>query len=181
MESPLCHPSVTLRREALVAVGGWRDGDFPEDWELWLRLLAAGHRLTCLPSVLHRWRDHDRRLTRTDPRYREEAHLALKAEHARLRLAGRPCTIWGAGQVGLKLSRRLRAMGVTITRFIELSPRKVGRRLEGIPAVSPDALGPPSHDTHLLAAVGAKGAREEIRAHLAAQGWREGAHFTCVA
>src|SRR5262249_47506670 len=37
VESPLCHPSVTLRRSALDAVGGWRHVAWPEDWDLWLR------------------------------------------------------------------------------------------------------------------------------------------------
>ena len=79
VESPLCHPSVLLRREALERVGGWREGDFPEDWDLWLRLLGAGGRLSVVPQVLHRWRDHDARLTRTDARYGLPQHARLKA------------------------------------------------------------------------------------------------------
>src|SRR5262245_48659475 len=35
VESPLCHPSVLLRREALDAVGGWHDPPWPEDYDLW--------------------------------------------------------------------------------------------------------------------------------------------------
>ncbi|HEY1086293.1 MAG TPA: glycosyltransferase, partial [Archangium sp.] len=102
VESPLCHPSVTLRRRVLDEVGGWRDGDFPEDWELWLRILERGHRLACLPEVLHRWRDGNGRLTRTDPRYRWEAHLALKADFVSRRLGTeRGLVLWGAGEKGL--------------------------------------------------------------------------------
>ncbi len=38
VESPLAHPSVMLRREALERLGGYADGPFPEDYELWLRM-----------------------------------------------------------------------------------------------------------------------------------------------
>ena len=45
--------------------------------------------------------------------------------------------------------------------------------------IAPDALGPPAG--HLIAAVGAKGARAEIRAFLTERGWVEGRDFTCAA
>jgi hypothetical protein len=40
VESPLCHPSVMLRRAALDAVGGWRTVPWAEDYDLWLRVTA---------------------------------------------------------------------------------------------------------------------------------------------
>lgn len=179
VESPLCHPSVLLRREPLERAAGWHDSHGPEDWDLWLRLLEGGHRLACVPEVLLRWRDHDQRLTRRDARYGQARHLALKADAVARTFRGAPLTLWGAGQVGLKLSRLLRARGLAVERFVELHPRKIGTRLEGVPVIAPDGLGPPR--PQLLAAVGAKGARAEIRTWLTARGWVEGTHFTCVA
>ena len=178
VESPLCHGSVMLRRSVVVEAGGWRHGDFPEDWELWLRLLESGHLLSCVPEVLYRWRDHDRRLTRTDARYARDRHLALKARFLAAR--HRRVEIAGAGETGLKLSRLLRSAGVEVARFIDVSPKKIGQRIEGVPVVAPDDVGPP-RGTHLIAAAGSKGAREEIRQHLGHLGWTEGAHFTCAA
>lgn len=182
VESPLCNPSTLVRRAALDQVGRWEEGDFPEDWQLWLRFLEQGHRLTCLPEVLHRWRDSDTRLTRTDARYRREAHLAIKSDFISRRLGlQRGLVLWGAGEVGLKVSRLLRAKGHRVEQFVELHPRKIGQKLEGIPAIAPDQLGPPSEHTHLLATVGAKGARAEIRAWLLERGWIEGRDFSCLA
>lgn len=178
VESPLCHGSVLLRREVLDAVGGWRDGDFPEDWELWLQLLESGRKLSCVPRVLYRWRDHDRRLTRTDGRYALERHAALKARFLAAR--HRRVAIAGAGRTGLLLSRLLRGHGVEVTRFIDVNPKKVGQRLEGVPVVGPLEVGAPD-GVHLIAAAGSKGARDEIRRHLSGLGWREGDHFTCAA
>lgn len=170
-----------MRRQVVLALGGYRDEEVPEDWELWLRLLQAGHALVCLPQVLHRWTDGEHRLTRTHPRYTPQAHLRLKARHLAARLAGKPVTLWGATDVGRGLCRMLQAQGVTVERFVELHPRKLGQSIHGAPVVHPDALGPPREGAHLVACVAAKGAREEIRAWLTQRGWEETRDFTCAA
>jgi glycosyltransferase involved in cell wall biosynthesis len=184
IESPVCHPSVCLRREAVVAAGGWRHGDFPEDYALWLELMDRGHGMRNLPEVLLRWRDSSGRLTWTDPRYAVRRFTWTKAHYlvrGRGPLAdGRPCTVWGAGPSGKTLTRFLREEGATVERFVEVHPRKVGTHIQGIPVVSPEELGPPGR-SHLLVCVGVRWAREEIRADLAARGWVEGRDFTCAA
>ncbi len=174
VESPLCNPSLLLRREAFDWSGGWREGDFPEDWELFLRLLESGRRLRCVEQVLFRWRDHDRRVTRTDPRYGLDRHLKLKARFLGP-LLRRPVTVWGAGEIGLKLSRLLGG----VDRFVEVNAKKIGMVIDGAPVVGLAEVGGPSG--HLVSAVGAKGARENIRTFLVAAGWREGRDFTCAA
>ncbi|WP_224365930.1 glycosyltransferase family 2 protein [Hyalangium versicolor] len=181
IESPLCHPSVCLRREALMASGGWEHGDFPEDYALWLKLLHAGHGLRNLPEVLLRWRDSSGRLTRTDPRYAVRRFTWVKARYLAIGplAEGRPCTVWGAGPSGLTLTRFLREQGAAVERLVDVHPRKVGTRIEGIPVVSPEQLGPPSGEL-LLVCVGIRWAREEIRADLTARGWVEGVDFLCA-
>ena len=42
VESPLCNPSTLVRRSALDQIGLWHEGDFPEDWQRWLRFLEQG-------------------------------------------------------------------------------------------------------------------------------------------
>jgi glycosyltransferase involved in cell wall biosynthesis len=55
-------PNVALIRRELVAdLGGWRYGvanDF-EDYDFWLRALAAGARFVCVPEVTWRYRLHE--------------------------------------------------------------------------------------------------------------------------
>ena len=91
----------------------------------------------------------------------------------------------GVGRVvlagGLILTRFLLAEGARVERFIDVHPRKVGTRIHGIPVEPPQALGAPPEDTHLVAAVGVRGIREEIRTALTGLGWVEGVHFTCAA
>ena len=181
VESPLVHPAALARREVLLEVGGYREGAFPEDYELWLRLLARGHRLANVGEPVLRWRDSGKRLTRTDPRYGLEAHAALKADflkrdpivHGGVRIAG-------AGPTGLRLARALRSRGVAVTGFIEVHPRKIGTAIEGIPIAGYEAL-EKVNGPHLLVAIGSPGARAEVRGFLQPRGWLEGRDFTFVA
>ena len=137
VESPLVHPSVVLRTEALRALGGWRDGPFPEDYELWLRAIDAGRRFARLPEVLLRWRDTPSRLTRSDPRYGRDRFLATKLEAlCRGPLSGRPAVVWGAGPIGKSWSRALAAAGRAAAAFVEVDPRKIGTRIHGVPVLA---------------------------------------------
>jgi GT2 family glycosyltransferase len=182
VEAPLVHPAAAIRRTALEEVGGWREGDFPEDYDLWLRLAAAGHRLGNVPEVLLDWRESAGRLTRTDARYAISRHVALKAAW----LAAGPLSdrrevaIWGAGETGRAFARALRVHGVAVVLFLEVDARKIGRAIQGAPVHSFEqaerARGLP-----LLVAVGAPGARDLIRAELSRRGFQEPRDYRCVA
>jgi GT2 family glycosyltransferase len=182
VESPLVHPSVMYRREMVLAAGGYRDADFPEDYDLWLRLHRSGIRMGKVPDVLVRWREGERRLTRTDPRYGRDAFPRLKAHHlARGWLAGRPeVQIWGAGPDGRRFRRALAAEGIRVARFLDIDPRKVGRVLGGGAPVVDAARVAEHRDLPLLVAVGVKGARALIRERLDAEGFRETIDYRCV-
>src|SRR5690606_37978741 len=67
VECPIAHPTLVVRRAALLAVGGYRDPGWPEDYDLVLRLWAAGGRLANVPAVLLRWRERPDRTSRADP------------------------------------------------------------------------------------------------------------------
>lgn len=176
IESPLCHPSVMLRRSALDSVGPWREGPWPEDYDLWLRLDAAGFGLAKVPEVLLRWRHRAGRATFADPRYAPERFRDAKAPHLarRLRALGRPVAIWGAGPNGRRLARALEPHGVRTEFFVDVDAHKIGRQARSAPIFAPDAL-PERRGTHtIVAAVGSLGARELIRAQLVEYGFVEG-------
>src|SRR5258708_19095644 len=80
VESPLAHPSVMMRTAPLLALGGYRAFDGPEDYDLWLRAHAAGLRFAKLPKTLLFWRGGAGRLRRTGPRYAPDRFLDPKLE-----------------------------------------------------------------------------------------------------
>ena len=179
IESPLVHPSIVFRKAALDAVGGYLDRGWAEDWDLLLRIEAAGFSLGKVDEVLLEWRDSPERLTRTGAVYRTEQMVRLRAFHlASGPLRGRPFDLWGAGPTGKQLARALEAHGLAPRRFIDIDPRKQMAR--GKRVVQAGELGPPD-GALVLCAVGAAGARETIRAALLPLGYLEGEQFLFAA
>ena len=181
VECPVVHPSVLARKRALIDVGGYRHGSFPEDYDLWLRLHRRGHRFRKLDCFLLAWRERPERLTRTHPMYERGRFLDLKAEHIRHLVAEdrRRVAIVGAGVVGKPLARRLARLGVPVDAFVDLNPRKIGLTIHGAPVIHPDEM-EPLRGAWLLAAVSARGQRDVVRNDLEARGFREGEDFLCV-
>ena len=180
VESPLCHPSVTMRRSAVEAVGGFRDAPWAEDWDLWLRLDAAGFRFAKVPRVLFSWTQRATSATRADVRCSLDRMRAARARYLAPRLLrmARPVALWGAGPTGKRLARELEKHGVRTARFIDIDPRKIGRTRRGAPIVDRDAI----DRTHaIVVAVGARGARDLVRADLTSRGFVEGADFVLAA
>lgn len=181
VEAPLVHPAALLRRDALERLGGWRDGPFPEDYDLWLRTAEAGGALTNVGQPLLLWREGPGRATRRDPRYALERHVALKCAHLRRTLlAGRgEVALWGAGETGKAFADALLREGVRVALFLEVDAKKVGRTVRGAP-VLPYAEAGRARGLPLLVAVGAPGARPLIRDELARQGFAELRDFWVV-
>jgi glycosyltransferase involved in cell wall biosynthesis len=186
VESPLVHPSVMIRHTWLERVGGYEEHNWPEDYDLWLRLYLLGARFAKVPLHLFQWRDDPHRLTRVDPRYSLENFLRAKTLYlARGPLVGRDAVIlWGAGMMGRHLSRHLQTQDIPLVAFIDIDPRKIGRTRRMLPILSPNEL--PSvwkryHSPALLTAVGTRGARPLIRKKLIQLGLCEGLDWWHVA
>jgi len=180
VESPLAHPTVIYRRALVADLGGYRDCGWPEDYDLWLRLAAAGARFSRLPQVLFYWRDRPQRFTRTSPVCTLEAFRACKAHHLQQSFL-RDChevTLWGAGVEGKAWRQTLLAAGIRVVRWIEVDRRKLGQTIHGAPVAGIDTLRP--GDGKTLVTVGARAARPQVRAFAAERGLREGSDFLCV-
>jgi len=177
VESPLAHPSVTFRADAVAAVGGYRAIDGPEDYDLWLRLLAAGWRLAKVPRVDLFWRESPGRASRTDPRYGKEGFARVRAAAIARHLAGRPAAIVGAGTGGRRLARSLTSAGARVAGFVDLDRRKVGRAPYGLPVLGPEEGLERLGEVVWLSSVRSWGARAEVRGWLAGAGLVEGDGF----
>jgi glycosyltransferase involved in cell wall biosynthesis len=180
VESPFVHPSIMARRELLLAVGGYRDQGWAEDYDLWLRLAAGGVRFARTAEPLFFWRDRPERATRTMAEYAATAFRACKAHHLRrgfLRDTDR-VILAGAGQEGRAWRRALADEGVAVACWVDVDPRKTGRLLHGVLVMGPDQVSP--RDGRLLITVGTRGARQGVRAWAERAGFREGKDFICV-
>jgi glycosyltransferase involved in cell wall biosynthesis len=186
VECPIAHPTLVVRREAIEAVGGYRAVEWPEDYDLVLRLHAGGFQLANVERSLLDWRVHPGRLSMTSERYTASAFQRCKAHHlVRAFLPQEPeIVIWGAGRVGKGFARRFVEQdgAPPIAAFVDLDPRKIGQIVHGAPVLDPDALmGRLSAATYVLIAVGSPGARAEIRGALDGMGLREIERYRAVA
>ncbi len=184
VESPIPHPTVMMRAEAVRAVGGYRtEPVWPEDYDLWMRMWRAGYRFAKVPEVLLRWRYSPASLSHRHDRYSPEQFMAVKLHYLResyLREEHREIILWGAGAVGKRWLRALARQEVPIARAIDVAPRKIGRTIHGARVIAVADV-PPPEDAFILCAVGAPGARDDIRAELTARAYRECRDFLFVA
>jgi glycosyltransferase involved in cell wall biosynthesis len=182
IESPIPNPTALFRADALRALGGYADPDWPEDYDLFLRADAAGLAMGKPDGVLLHWREHADRLTRTDRRYDRDRFQAAKLHYlVRHRLpADRPLIVWGAGPTGRLSHDLLQAEGAAVAGFLEVHPRRIGGRKRGRPVWPIERL---RHEpsAFVLAAVGAAGARPRIRAYMRRLGRSEGEDYLFVA
>ncbi len=182
IESPVIHPSAMIRREWIERIGGYRNAGWPEDYDLWLRLLEAGCRMAKVDDILFHWQDGPARLTRRHPDYAEGAVWRMKARHlSRIpQLGERGAVLCGAGPIGRRLTGFLQAEGVGVRAIFDVDPRKIGRRVKGVEVFGPDEFGRKERDAVLLSAVGVPGGRERVRELARSAGYREGEDFWCV-
>ena len=183
VESPIAHPSVLMRRDAFERAGGYQDPGWAEDFDLWHRMREHGARFEKLPRALLSWRDGARRLTRTHPMYAEKKFYAAKLHFFRRHpLCRGPLTVWGAGPIGRDWIRDLLRGGIEVERVIDIDPKKIGRTIADgrVKVVSPDE-GLSTRAGLILGAVGARGARDLIRARLLKESLAEGRDFLFVA
>ena len=181
IECPLPHPSWMVRREILLRYR-YRDGAWPEDYDLLLRTLGDGLQWGVVPERLLGWRDHDGRLWRRHPRYAPASFYACKAHFLARGPLARSATygLWGYGETGKALRRELAAHGKRPAFIVELHPRRLGERIHGAPVVAPTALASLPR-LPLVAAVAGATARREIRGALRRDGWIEDRDYWCAA
>ena len=188
VESPIPNPTAFFRREIYEALNGYHDPEWAEDYDMWLRAHALGIKMGKPEGVLLHWRDHDTRLTHRDSRYANKLFMKAKAYYlARSRdyLKHRKAIIWGTGPTGVYLYDILVEQNVKVEAFIEVNPRRVGGVKRGLPVIHFTEITQYTlqydRSPLIIGAVGARGARAEMRQALLDMGKEEGTDFLFAA
>ncbi len=180
VEIPLIQPGVLFRAELVKQHGAYRHGDFPEDYELFLRWLAGGVRFAQLHEVLHEWHDSEIRLTRTDERYSTEAFYKTKAHYFaqwfQKNQAGKELWIWGAGRKARQRVRFLEEEGLEVSGYYDLKAHKTTEKRS---LAFHDVPQPGTQ--FILSMVGRYGAREKISSFLESRQYRAGVDYLMMA
>ncbi len=180
IESPIVNPSAMWRREVAEKLGMYRNGAFPEDYELWLRWLGAGVKMHKIPEYVLKWHDSDSRLTRTDRRYSDKAFYEIKtkylADWLRENNSHHPhVAVWGASRISRLRARLLEKHGINISCYIDITgKRKLDREVINYKEV------PSPKEIFILTYIRQANARKEIQDFLENRGYVEGKNYLLV-
>jgi len=136
--------------------------------------------------VLHRWRDHDGRLSRRDPRYGREALARAKAHWLPRMRPMSAAVLVGSGRTARRYARLLAKESVPTLALVAPADPAPARAWQGIPLVGPDELARRVQEWRaagslLLGAAAVRGARARIRQILCALRLEEGRDFLMLA
>ncbi|GAB4137985.1 MAG: glycosyltransferase family A protein [Bacteroidia bacterium] len=180
VDAPVANPSVMFRKELAEKFGACREGDFPEDYELWLRFMQNGVRFEKIPEILTIWNDPPTRLTRNDSRYSPDAFNRIKsgylAEHLKSISGKRKIWYCGAGRVTRNRSSIMLSHEIHNHGYIDVDPAKIGKTFGGKPVISLEMLTGPE-ENYVVSYINNRGAGENIRNYLKGKGYREGVDF----
>ena len=180
VESPVTQPSVMYRKSAVEQVGGYQDNSWGEDYDLWLRLALAGHKFARIPETLFFWREHAIRLTHQADEFSLESFRRCKAHYLKKSYLAKNdnVTLWGTGQEGKAWRKVLANVGVQVSHWIDIDPKKIGQTIHRARVSDPDSLKPGQGP--MLITIGARDARHLVREKCSELGLTEGDDYVCV-
>lgn len=131
-ECPIPSPCWMVHRDDFERAGAFRSDLYPEDYDLCFRFYAQGLRVLPAAEVLHFWRDHGQRSSRTDAHYADNSFVRLKMQYfLRLhRLHGKPLILWGAGRRAKVIAKYLIAAGESF-QWVCNNDNKIGHDIYG--------------------------------------------------
>jgi len=180
IEAPIVNPTAMWRRETMDKHGMYLSGDFPEDYEMWLRWLDQGVKIAKVPGLILDWHDSDKRLTRTDPIYSDRAFYEIKSKFLAKFLG--ECnpfhpqvSIWGASRISRRRARILEQYGIKINTYIDT---KSSRQIEKEVIYYQDL--PQAGERFILTYIRQMNNREKIQAFLEERGYVEGKSYLLV-
>jgi glycosyltransferase involved in cell wall biosynthesis len=179
VESPICHPSVMIRRKLFDEYGVYKVGGFPEDYELWLRLMDQGVHFSKVDAVVLDWYDDENRLSRINPNYETEAFFEIKTKYffrwyqKTFEFNPHPILIWGTGKSVIEKSKYLEDFNLEIVGYVDVI-RKKDHNIDGKPVFFYEDI---PTGVFLLSYVSDRKGRQMIHEFLLKNNYEEGKDF----
>lgn len=170
-------PCWMVFRDDLLQCDAFDPDIYPEDYDLVFRFYKNGLSTTSVKEVLHSWRDHARRSSRTDPNYADQNFLDLKLNYFfKLEFdRNRELVLWGAGKKGKYLAKQFQQKSVSF-QWISNNSRKTGTSVSGTVLEYFDVLKTKSNP-QIIIAVAAPEDQAEIEHFLTTHHFEKGKHF----
>lgn len=181
IEMPVGHPTLMFRM-GFLKCNPYRENAWPEDWDLFQRVLDSGGNIGVVPEVLHEWNLSDNSLSMQSNSYSHAAFSRCRAHYlAHGFLKGhKHYALIGYGNTGKELRTELLFHQKSCQLIFELHPGRIGKVIEGAPVVHHDALQEHPNQPILVSVAGVE-ARTYLRKMLTDLGYREERDFICTA
>ena len=125
-------PTWLVYRKDFESAGCFDSDLYPEDYDLCFRFYKAGLQTKGTNGVIHLWRDHEIRTTRTSPHYADNRFMALKLHYFKEIDfdSSKSLVVWGAGKKGKQVASYWSSEGVPFS-WITDNPKKIGHNIYG--------------------------------------------------
>tara|TARA_B100001939_G_scaffold104315_1_gene90211 strand:- start:2014 stop:2991 length:978 start_codon:yes stop_codon:yes gene_type:complete len=125
-ECTIPSPCWMMRKEELVVIGGFSSLSYPEDYDLAFKLFYASFNIATVKKVIHHWRDHMDRISRTSNTYQFDNFIKLKLNYLlKNELKETELVLWGAGNKGKRIASILNDENIDF-KWISGNPNKTG-------------------------------------------------------
>ncbi len=180
IEAPIVNPTAMWRRSTMEQHGMYLAGDFPEDYEMWLRWLDKGVKIAKLKEVVLEWHDSKHRLTRTDPIYSDRSFYEIKSLYlakylSKINPFHPKVAVWGASRISRRRARMVEQHGISITTYIDTKKeRQIERDVTYYKEI------PIAGRLFILTYIRQMDNREKIQTFLEERGYVEGKDYLLV-
>lgn len=180
IDLPIVNPTAMWRKETGEKHGIYEAGNFPEDYEMWLRWIGKGVKISKVPHYVLKWHDSENRLTRTHSNYSDDAFYRIKTFYLSQWLKQHNpfhprVLIWGASKISRKRAKLLEKYGITIDAYIDTkTTRQVDKPLRYYKDI--DEAG----RYFILVYIRQWHAKKEIRSFLNSRNYEEGKNYLFV-
>jgi hypothetical protein len=168
-----------IRRKLFDEYGLYKVGGFPEDYELWLRLMDQGVQFSKVDAVILDWYDDKNRLSRNHANYDSEAFFEIKTKYffkwfqKTFEFNPRPILVWGTGKSVIEKSKYLEDYNLEIVGYVDVI-RKKGNHINGKPVFFYEDI---PEGVFLLSYVSDRKGRQQIHEFLIKNNYEEGKDF----
>ena len=180
IDLPVPHPTWMIRRNLFEKVGMYRNGPFPEDYDLFLRSLLKGIKVAKLDEIILWWQDKPERTSRTDRRYSVSGHVMVKAMYIKEATTDKRIVVMGAGRTAKELIKGLRSVGMDVGLILDVNKKRFNSTLKGVP-IQDVTKWIYEEDQFILIAIRSKVGSHMIAQSLKRMGLKEGENFLIVA
>lgn len=177
-DAPVANPSCMFRASLIQRFGAYRMGNFPEDYEFWLRLLHGGVEFTKVHAHLLHWSDYPNRITRNLDQYSADNFHKIKAYYLARWIhdnyKNQPeIYVFGNGRLIKRRVKHLESNKLTIHRFIDVKTPPY----QDSSVIYYLDVPPPKQQRLILSYIGDRKGKEQVIEFLNQKGYTEGHNF----